>query len=198
MFWENFYKVCERTNIKPNQLAKKLGISSGVITKWKQGGIPNGETLKKIANFLDCSVDYLLGRTETIELTNSSPKFIKAVLEEFPDKFENFITETELTKNIITPPIGSNYYNVEATRYNKIIEIYEKAKDYNVQELENIIESRQAFELLFEPHNEILETGFWRGFRLNKDNYNNIFIKVYNLYVKSFTARIFISYRINL
>lgn len=64
MFWERFYKLCENTNLKPNPLGKKLGISSGVITKWKNGGIPNGETLIKIADYLDCSVDYLLGRTD--------------------------------------------------------------------------------------------------------------------------------------
>lgn len=64
MFWERFYKLCEKSGIKPNPLGKNLGISSGVITKWKNGGVPNGETLTKIANYLDCSVDYLLGRTD--------------------------------------------------------------------------------------------------------------------------------------
>ena len=64
MFWERFYKLCEKAGVKPNPLGKNLGISSGVITKWKNGGTPNGETLTKIADYLDCSVDYLLGRTD--------------------------------------------------------------------------------------------------------------------------------------
>ena len=64
MFWERFYKLCEKAGTKPNPLGKNLGISSGVITKWKNGGIPNGDTLAKIADYLDCSVDYLLGRTD--------------------------------------------------------------------------------------------------------------------------------------
>ncbi|MGM9936452.1 MAG: helix-turn-helix domain-containing protein, partial [Candidatus Ornithomonoglobus sp.] len=62
MFWDCFYRLCEKSGTKPNPLAKELGISSGSITKWKNGGIPNGETLIKIADYFNCSIDYLLGR----------------------------------------------------------------------------------------------------------------------------------------
>lgn len=68
MFWERFYELCLKNDTKPNPLAKEIGISSGVITKWKSGGIPNGEMLIKIADYLDCSVDYLLGRTDNPEV----------------------------------------------------------------------------------------------------------------------------------
>lgn len=64
-FWDIFYDLCSRNNIKPNPLGKKLGFSSGTMTLWKNGTIPNGETLKKIADYFNCSVDYLLGRTDT-------------------------------------------------------------------------------------------------------------------------------------
>jgi len=69
MFWKRFYELCISKNTKPNPVAKDIGISSGVITKWKNGTtIPNGETLIKIADYLDCSVDYLLGRTDNPEV----------------------------------------------------------------------------------------------------------------------------------
>lgn len=65
IFWERFYKMCNAKGSKPNTVAKEIDISSGIITKWKtQGSLPNGETLVKIANYLDCSVDYLLGRVD--------------------------------------------------------------------------------------------------------------------------------------
>ena len=64
MFWENFYKRCIEQGTKPNPLAKSVGISSAVVTKWKNGSFPNGESLLKLAEALDCSVDYLLGRTD--------------------------------------------------------------------------------------------------------------------------------------
>lgn len=68
MFWERFYELCIKNNTKPNPIAKEIGISSGIITKWKAGSIPNGEMLIKIADYLDCSVDYLLGRTDNPEV----------------------------------------------------------------------------------------------------------------------------------
>ena len=69
MFWDRFYQLCIKQNTKPNPVAKDLGISSGVLTKWKSGGIPNGETLTKIADYFDVSVDYLLERTDESDLS---------------------------------------------------------------------------------------------------------------------------------
>lgn len=41
MFWENFIKLCTENNTKPNPVAAKLGISSGSVTNWKNGTMPN-------------------------------------------------------------------------------------------------------------------------------------------------------------
>lgn len=63
LFWSQFYNLCIQKGTKPNPVAKALNISSGVVTKWKnEGALPNGDNLAKIADYLDCSVDYLLGR----------------------------------------------------------------------------------------------------------------------------------------
>ncbi len=67
MFFERLYLLCENKGIKPNTVAKAIGVSTAIATKWKNGTIPNGETLTKIADYLDCSVDYLLGRTDNPE-----------------------------------------------------------------------------------------------------------------------------------
>lgn len=62
MLWDRFYQLCEENNTKPNAVAKMIGVSSATCTKWKNGAVPNGETLLKLANHLNVSVDYLLGR----------------------------------------------------------------------------------------------------------------------------------------
>ncbi len=68
LFWERFYNACISKGTKPNPVAKEIGISSGTLTKWKTTGtVPNGETLTKIADYLGCSVDYLLGRDQEQE-----------------------------------------------------------------------------------------------------------------------------------
>ena len=74
VFWEIFIKLCADNNTKPNPVAAKLGISSGAVTKWKNGVVPNSVTLHKIADFFGVSVEYLLGKeidtSEDAELNN--------------------------------------------------------------------------------------------------------------------------------
>ena len=64
MFWGIFLKLCDEHNEKPNPLAKKLGLSSGTMTNWKNGKIPQAMNLKKLADYFGVSVDYLLGKEE--------------------------------------------------------------------------------------------------------------------------------------
>lgn len=61
MFWNRFYSLCIQNNTKPLNVATNLHFSSGSITKWKKGSVPSGETLLKIANYFNVSIDYLLG-----------------------------------------------------------------------------------------------------------------------------------------
>lgn len=61
MFWERFVQLCADHNTKPNPVAKELGISSGAVTNWKNGAVPQSATLKRIADYFDVSVSYLLG-----------------------------------------------------------------------------------------------------------------------------------------
>ena len=49
--------------LKPNPVAKELGLSSATVTKWKNGTLPQSETLLKIADYFNVTTDYLLGKT---------------------------------------------------------------------------------------------------------------------------------------
>ena len=64
MFWEIFSRLCAEQNIKPNPLAKKIGIPSASVTNWKNGRMPHETTLIKIADYFGVSVAYLKGETE--------------------------------------------------------------------------------------------------------------------------------------
>ena len=68
MFWERFYSLCLRNGKRPNAVGKEIGLSSGIISKWKNGGIPNGETLMKLARYFNVSTDYLLGLSPYIQI----------------------------------------------------------------------------------------------------------------------------------
>lgn len=69
-FWERFYDLCLKHNTKPNAVCNTLGYSTATATHWKNGTIPKGEVLIKLADFFDCSVDFLLGRSEKSNNTN--------------------------------------------------------------------------------------------------------------------------------
>lgn len=63
MFWDKYNSLCKKNNSTPNGVAKVIGISNATCTKWKNGTMPTGDILLLVANYFDCSIDYLLDRT---------------------------------------------------------------------------------------------------------------------------------------
>ena len=62
------FEILEREGITQRQLSEATKISSGNISDWKSGkSAPKPEAISKIACFLNCSTDYLLGRTTAPE-----------------------------------------------------------------------------------------------------------------------------------
>lgn len=68
MFYENVRDLCalHRTNI--TQLAKDLGWSSSLPTKWKKGAVPKADTIQAIADHFGVTTDYLLGPSKHNQL----------------------------------------------------------------------------------------------------------------------------------
>ena len=58
--------VLNSKNISAYRLAKETGISESLFSKWKKNPTSDisSANLARIADYLDCSVDYLLGRTD--------------------------------------------------------------------------------------------------------------------------------------
>jgi len=60
----------EEKALKQVELAQMLEISQGTLSNWERGvHDPDNETLGRLAQIFDCSVDYLLGRTEMRHIT---------------------------------------------------------------------------------------------------------------------------------
>lgn len=81
MFWERFYSLCQRIGKKPNPVGKEIGLSSGIISKWKAGGIPNGETLMKLSRYFHVSTDYLLGLSPSVEIEETDMEPVLSEME---------------------------------------------------------------------------------------------------------------------
>ncbi len=64
-FWNIFLDLCNEIGKAPNTVAKELNISSGSISAWKnENRQPQSRILKKISDYFNVSVAYLLGESD--------------------------------------------------------------------------------------------------------------------------------------
>ena len=66
MFKDIFVQYIQDRGLTAYKVAKGAGISQGQMNEYKNGKTkPTIENLIKIADYLECSIDFLLGRTGT-------------------------------------------------------------------------------------------------------------------------------------
>lgn len=72
MFNNVFVKTLQEKRISAYKIAKETRISQGLMNEYKNGiKIPSIENLIKIADYLDVSIDYLVGRTDNPEINKN-------------------------------------------------------------------------------------------------------------------------------
>lgn len=82
---ENLRKIREERKVNQLKIAMDLEISQESISKYETGrAFPSKVVLLKLADYLNCSVDYLLGRTD-------NPKINKEKLSAENERIENLI-----------------------------------------------------------------------------------------------------------
>lgn len=89
MFWERFTEECALKGVKPNQIAAEIGVSSGTLTKWKKGALPNVDKLIAVSSYFGVTTDYLLGLSEKVTLTDRLFPEITTALQEKSHDDEN-------------------------------------------------------------------------------------------------------------
>ena len=60
--------VAQTKGLSKNKLLANANLNKSVFDNMKKGQIPSVDKIHKIADYLDCSVDYLLGRTDKPEV----------------------------------------------------------------------------------------------------------------------------------
>ncbi len=64
-FVQNLTELWTDNNLNAAQLAKNIGIDEGTLSKYiNKISLPSINNLVKIANYFNCSIDFLLGLTE--------------------------------------------------------------------------------------------------------------------------------------
>ena len=63
-FYPRYINLLESKNLKHFSLCKKIDLNVSSLLNWKSGKTPKMEPLIKIAKYFDCSIDYLVGRSD--------------------------------------------------------------------------------------------------------------------------------------
>ena len=69
--FERIKKLADERKISITQLQEDLGMSKNYLYKWNvEDANPKIELLKKVADYFNVSIDYLIGRTNKREIAN--------------------------------------------------------------------------------------------------------------------------------
>ncbi|MDY3928613.1 MAG: helix-turn-helix transcriptional regulator [Clostridia bacterium] len=124
MFSKKFVELLQKYGISAYSVAKNTGISQGLMNEYKNGiKEPTINNLIKIADYLNCSVDYLLSRNEA-DITNQIPSHI---LDEYYRFINNFI---DYINSFCLPIITTLDYKKNKIEHE---EISRKLKSYSNQ-----------------------------------------------------------------
>lgn len=69
---ERIMSIAYKKGLSKNKLLINSKLNKSVFDNMKKGQIPSVDKIHIIADYLDCSVDYLLGRTDVIEVNKST------------------------------------------------------------------------------------------------------------------------------
>lgn len=72
VFFTQVESLCKEKHISPSALAKMMHLSPNASGKWRAGSLPKVETIMKIADYFDVSLDYLLHGKEHHGVNNAS------------------------------------------------------------------------------------------------------------------------------
>lgn len=61
MFYDIFLKLCKQKGVTPSAVMRAIGLNKSSASYWKKGVTPSSDTLRKLADYFNVSMDYLLG-----------------------------------------------------------------------------------------------------------------------------------------
>lgn len=70
---DNLFFRIKELGLNSKRVSENTGISTGNISDWKSGrSFPTAQKLVTLAEYLNCSIDYLLGRTDIPEINRGN------------------------------------------------------------------------------------------------------------------------------
>lgn len=97
-FGSRLQGLMKHNNVTQQELANKLNVRRGSVSNWvTDRRCPDSETLVKIANYFDVTVDYLLKDNEDTKIKNLD----KEDLDEFKNLYSEYSELSDSDKNIV-------------------------------------------------------------------------------------------------
>lgn len=109
MFKRNFERMCTQKGVAPSTVMRQCGMAAATYSCWTEDTIPRQSTVKKLADYLGCTIDDLLadepipkketlpaeaGSADIIDL-DGVPDYVKECIETAlkipPDRREDFL-----------------------------------------------------------------------------------------------------------
>jgi len=103
-FSKVFNQLCEKNKVSYAKIAEYVGYSPQAVSKWGRGETePNFETLDKLADYFNVSIDFLLGKSDIENVINPYEtdtekelyKKIKLLSKEEQIALNNFVDATK-------------------------------------------------------------------------------------------------------
>ena len=89
MFYDIFLQLCNSVNKAPSAVVQELGMNKSAVTNWKTRQTPpRDSTLRKIADYFNVSVDYLLGKEKTSPTESAEDETLEELLERLKNREE--------------------------------------------------------------------------------------------------------------
>ncbi len=74
IFWKKYNELCDEHSVKPRAVATELIISGATFTKWVNDDMPNLEMIRKITEYFDVPIDYLVNEDDTPIIPEANKK----------------------------------------------------------------------------------------------------------------------------
>ena len=180
---EKIKQLAKDRDIPVKTMLQETGLAVNTMSNMKTS-MPKADNLAKIADYLGCSVDYLLGRSSTVEVLNLPNKLFEALKTKYSlnlNSFKEFININDIMQQPKPLMPGRKDYFVRDIHFDKIKEIYSKAAAYRNGD----IIGEDEFLKLFEYYKFQLGDYNASGYVLSKKDYPK-FDEVYSYYTESF------------
>lgn len=71
---ERIQDLCDTAGVSINKMLNECGAGTRLVQNLKKGSYPSADKFLKIAEYFNCSIDYILGRTDIPQIAQELPQ----------------------------------------------------------------------------------------------------------------------------